>query len=70
MRRRFWIDSWRRWAEEFFLYKRPHHRRIADLLDRLDGELLATNCCYFGGGTAITLRYGEFRESVDVDFLV
>lgn len=24
----------------------------------------------FGGGTAITLRFGEYRESVDIDFLV
>ncbi|MFM8338733.1 MAG: nucleotidyl transferase AbiEii/AbiGii toxin family protein, partial [Fluviibacter sp.] len=22
--------------------------------------------CYFGGGTAIALRYGEYRESVDI----
>lgn len=26
--------------------------------------------CLFGGGTAIVLRYGEFRESLDIDFLV
>ena len=26
--------------------------------------------CLFGGGTAIALRYGEYRESVDIDFLV
>jgi hypothetical protein len=26
--------------------------------------------CFFGGGTAIALRYGEFRESVDIDFLI
>lgn len=25
--------------------------------------------CYFGGGTAIALQLGEYRESVDVDFL-
>jgi hypothetical protein len=24
----------------------------------------------FGGGTAVALRYGEYRESVDIDFLV
>jgi hypothetical protein len=23
----------------------------------------------FAGGTAIALRYGEYRESVDIDFL-
>lgn len=36
----------------------------------MDAALLATNHCYFGGGTAMALRYGEYRESVDIDFLV
>jgi hypothetical protein len=31
---------------------------------------LRENNCLFGGGTAIALRYGEYRESVDIDFLV
>jgi hypothetical protein len=26
--------------------------------------------CFFGGETAIALRYGEFRESVDINFLI
>jgi len=52
------------------LFERPHHRRIAALLGALDAELLATNACWFGGGTAMALRYGEYRESVDIDFLV
>lgn len=47
-----------------------HHRRIASLLQRLDAELLRRHHCLFGGGTAIALRYGEFRQSVDVDLLV
>lgn len=32
--------------------------------------MLAAAKCYFGGGTAIALRFGEYRESVDIDFLV
>ena len=36
----------------------------------LDGALLAENQCWFGGGTAIALRYGEYRESVDIDLMV
>lgn len=36
----------------------------------MDGRYLASKQCLFGGGTAIALRYGEYRESVDVDFLV
>lgn len=40
------------------------------MLDALDGPLLLENGCLFAGGTAMTLRYGEYRESVDIDFLV
>ncbi|MGL5824763.1 MAG: nucleotidyl transferase AbiEii/AbiGii toxin family protein [Nocardioides sp.] len=36
----------------------------------LDAPLLAQHNCWFGGGTAIVLANGEFRESVDIDFLV
>lgn len=52
------------------MFERPHHRRIARVLEALDAELLAANACLFGGGTAMALRYGEYRESVDIDFLV
>lgn len=36
----------------------------------LDGSLLAEHNCWFGGGTAIVLANGEFRESADIDLLV
>lgn len=52
------------------MFERPHHRRVAALLHALDADLLAANACWFGGGTAMALRYGEYRESVDIDFLV
>ena len=52
------------------LFERPHHRRVATVLLALDAERLASQGCLFGGGTAIALRYGEYRESVDIDFLV
>jgi hypothetical protein len=52
------------------LFERPHHRRIATVLEALDAQVLAANACLFGGGTAMALRYGEYRESVDIDFLV
>lgn len=52
------------------MFERPHHQRIARVLAALNGSLLRHNHCLFGGGTAIALRYGEYRESVDVDFLV
>jgi hypothetical protein len=52
------------------LFERPHHQRIAQVLNALNGPLLRERECLFGGGTAIALRYGEYRESVDIDFLV
>lgn len=52
------------------MYERPGHRRIARVLDALDATVLETSHCWFGGGTAIALSHGEYRESVDIDFLV
>ena len=52
------------------MFKRPHHQRIARVLQALDGPLLQSHGCLFGGGTCIALRYGEYRESVDIDFIV
>lgn len=52
------------------MFERPHHQRIARVLASLDAGLLRQHGCWFGGGTAIALRLGEFRESVDIDFLV
>ena len=52
------------------MFERPHHQRIAHVLLSLNGPLLLARHCLFGGGTAMALRYGEYRESVDIDFLV
>lgn len=52
------------------MFEREHHRRIATLLQALDAELLAQHGCLFGGGTAIVLLRDEYRESLDVDFMV
>ncbi|HEX7866327.1 MAG TPA: nucleotidyl transferase AbiEii/AbiGii toxin family protein [Variovorax sp.] len=52
------------------MFERPHHQRVAHVLASLDANLLARSHCLFGGGTAIALRHGEYRESVDIDFLV
>jgi len=57
-------------AGEFSLFSRAHHVRIARVLEALDAEFLANSRCYFGGGTAIALRHGEYRESRDIDLLV
>jgi hypothetical protein len=52
------------------MFERAHHQRVAHVLSSLDGDLLRAHQCWFGGGTAIALLQGEFRESVDIDFLV
>ncbi len=52
------------------MFERPHHQRIAHVLSALDGERLGRYGCLFAGGTCIALRFGEYRESVDIDFLV
>lgn len=57
-------------AGEGCLFDRPHHRRIAQLLESLDARTFVDHKCLFGGGTAIALLHGEYRESRDVDFLV
>lgn len=51
------------------MFERAHHQRIEKLLRALNGSRLEKTECFFGGGTAITLLLGEYRESVDVDFL-
>jgi hypothetical protein len=42
----------------------------ASTLESLDANLLRANDCLFGGGTAIVLTHGEYRESADIDFIV
>lgn len=52
------------------MYNRRHHQNIVNLLEKLDAELFERAGCFFGGGTAIVLATTEYRESVDIDFLV
>ena len=58
------------------MFRREHHRDIALVLTSLDSDLFRQHQCYFGGGTAIVLlhaeygEYREYRESVDMDFMV
>ena len=52
------------------VFERSHHQRIARVLESLDGAWLRSQQCWFGGGTAIAMLQGEYRESVDIDFLV
>ena len=47
---------WTNWAEDACLFERPHHRRIAAVLEALGADVRAANVCLFGGGTAMALR--------------
>lgn len=51
------------------MFERDHHQRIAAILRSLDASMLLRNRCLFGGGTAIALSHGEYRESVDIDLI-
>ncbi|AZO31319.1 MULTISPECIES: nucleotidyl transferase AbiEii/AbiGii toxin family protein [Mesorhizobium] len=50
-------------------FKKPEHRIIAQALGLMDHGFLIANHCWFGGGTAIVLKLGEYRRSLDLDFL-
>jgi hypothetical protein len=50
-------------------FSRPWHRLVWQVLESLNSDLLARARCWFGGGTRVAMELGEFRESVDVDFL-
>lgn len=52
------------------MFERPLHQQIAQVLRTLNGALLKEHSCLFAGGTVIALRFGEYRESVDIDFLL
>jgi hypothetical protein len=56
-------------AEVMKEFKRPEHRIIAEALGLTDRHFLTANQCWFGGGTAIVMKFGEYRRSLDVDFL-
>lgn len=51
------------------MFKRPHHQKVATVLAAMNTDFLRETKCYFGGGTAIALLLGEYRESVDLDFM-
>lgn len=51
------------------MFERAHHQRLAAILGSLDANMLLKSRCFFGGGTAIALAHGEYRESLDIDFI-
>lgn len=57
-------------ATDNSLFRRRHHQRIEHIITSLEPGVLVENQCWLGGGTATSLLKGEYRESVDIDFLV
>jgi Nucleotidyl transferase AbiEii toxin, Type IV TA system len=51
------------------LAERPENQRVLALLEHVDSALFREAQCWFGGGSAVSLRCAEFRVSRDVDFL-
>lgn len=50
-------------------YKHKRHETIAKALANFNADFLEKNNVLFGGGTRIAMELGEYRESVDIDFL-
>lgn len=50
-------------------FKREKHQAVVSALHLMDQAFLTSSKCYFGGGTAIVLKYGEYRDSLDIDFI-
>lgn len=52
------------------MFERVRHQQIALILESLEQDLLRNHMCFFGGGTAIAMKYGEYRQSDEIDFMV
>lgn len=50
-------------------FLRQAHEKIVHVLRSMNCEMLLRSSCFFGGGTAIVLKHGEYRQSLDLDFL-
>lgn len=52
------------------MFNRDHHRAIAVVLNAFNPDYFYERRCYFGGGTLLALSFGEYRQSIDIDFLI
>ena len=50
-------------------FARPRHRLVWQVLESMNTTLLNSTQCFFAGGTRLVLELGEYRESMDVDFM-
>ena len=51
------------------VFGKPEHKIIAETLGLMDRDFLTATRCWFGGDTAIVMKLGEYRRSLDLDFL-
>lgn len=51
------------------MFEREFHQKIYNVLSHLDAPFLANCRAYFGGGTLVSLKHGEYRLSQDIDFM-
>jgi hypothetical protein len=49
-------------------FRLAHHNKIITILNSLNFDVLKEGSAYFGG-TLLTLDFGEYRWSKDVDFI-
>lgn len=51
------------------MFERDFHQKILTILSHVNAQFLASCRTYFGGGTLVSLRHGEYRLSQDIDFM-
>jgi len=51
------------------MFKLDHHQKVITILKALRSDFFIEISAYFGGGTLLTLSYGEYRWSEDIDFI-
>ncbi|MBE9078896.1 nucleotidyl transferase AbiEii/AbiGii toxin family protein [Romeria aff. gracilis LEGE 07310] len=61
------VAAYGSWLGDMFTL--DQHQKILTILSQLKADLLADCQAYFGGGTWLALKYGEYRLSRDIDLL-
>ena len=51
------------------MFELEHHKKVMTILNALRSDFFSEISAYFGGGTLLTLLYGEYRLSRDIDFI-
>lgn len=51
------------------MFELDHHRKVITVSRAIRSDFFVEISAYFGGGTLLTLSYGEYRQSKDIDFI-